>query len=82
MSKKLTLSNDGATAAVADATAGDIFSSLFDSDVALTGTYKYFQIAGLVAGGMLYANKRHSDSFMNFGGHKEKNLGGYNGYPA
>lgn len=71
MSKKLTLSNDGATAAVAEVTVGDIFSSLFDPDVALTGAYKYLQIAGLVTSGMLYANKRHSDSFMNFGGYKK-----------
>lgn len=67
MSKKVTVAADGNTAVVAEATMTDIVSSLFDSDIALTGVYKYAQIALAVGGGMVYANKRHTDSFMDFG---------------
>jgi hypothetical protein len=57
-SKKLTLSADGATAAVADATISDIFSTLISSDECVTGAYGFAQKAGLVVGGMAYQNQR------------------------
>lgn len=68
MSKKITLNADNTTK-VEDGKLADIITTVFDSDVALTGLYKYGQIALGVFGGMVYANKRHTDSFMNFGNH-------------
>lgn len=68
MSKKVTLSADGATATVAEATLSDVVSTLASSDSALTGGYKYLQM-GLVAGGTaVVMNKRHTGEFFNFGG--------------
>lgn len=57
-SKKLTLSADGASATVADATAGDIFTTMISSDSCVTGAYKYVQTAVAVVGGMAFQNQR------------------------
>jgi hypothetical protein len=65
-SKKLTLSADGATAVVADATVGDIFTTVIDSNVALTGMYGFAQKAGLVVAGMAVQNSRLGQGFNPF----------------
>jgi hypothetical protein len=57
-SKKVTLSADGTTATVADATAGDIVSTIISSDSAVTGAYGYMQKAGLFVAGMATQNNR------------------------
>jgi hypothetical protein len=57
-SKKVTLSADGTTATVAEATAADIFTTLISSDSAVTGAYGYVQKFGLVVGGMALQNYR------------------------
>lgn len=65
-SKKVTLSADGATATVADAEVGDIFTTVLDSDTAITGTYGYLQKAGLVIAGMAVQNNRVKGSWNPF----------------
>lgn len=67
MSKKMTLSADGLTATVAEATMTDILTTVIDSNVSLTGAYKFMQTAGLVVVGMGISNRKHSGSFTNFG---------------
>jgi hypothetical protein len=57
-SKKLTLSADGTTAAVADASVTDIFTTLISGDECVTGLYGYAQSAMLVVGGMAFQNQR------------------------
>lgn len=52
MSKKVTLSADGKSATVADATIGDIFSTIVSQDSAVTGIYGLAQRGALVVGGM------------------------------
>lgn len=54
-------------AGVTEATLGDVFTSLFDPDVAVTGIEKYLQLAGVAAVGATVMNKRHTGSFLNFG---------------
>lgn len=63
MSKIVTLSADEATATVAEAKLGDIFTTVLSSNKALTGTYGFIQKAGLVAGGMLVNSYRLAGSF-------------------
>lgn len=63
MSKKITLSADEATATVADATIGDVFSTLFSTDSAVTGMYGLAQKAALVVGGMTVNSYRLRGSF-------------------
>lgn len=58
MSKKVTLSADGATATVAEATVGDIFLTVLSTDSALTGAYGLTQRAGLFVAGMATQNVR------------------------
>lgn len=58
VSKKLTLAADGLTATVADATIGDIFTSVIDTNVSLTGMYGLTQKVGLVVAGMSVQNWR------------------------
>jgi hypothetical protein len=65
--KKVTLSADGATATVVDATLSDIFVTAISVDSAVTGLYGLGQKALIGAGCMMWANKRHSGSFTNFG---------------
>lgn len=52
MSKKVTLSADGLTATVANATIGDILTTVISTDPAVTGIYGLGQRAGLLIGGM------------------------------
>lgn len=66
MSKKITDTGDTAPTQ-ASATVGDIVSSLFDPDVALTGAYKYVQLGLVALAGNAYGNYRHSGSFFDFG---------------
>lgn len=56
------------TAGVTDATFGDSFMSILDPDVAVTGFEKYIQLGLAAAGGAAAMNKRHTGSFLNFGG--------------
>jgi len=58
VSKKLTLAADGLTATVADATIGDIFTSVIDTNVSITGMYGLTQKVGLVISGMAVQNWR------------------------
>lgn len=66
MSKKITLSADGATATVADAEATDIISTVFSSDEALTGTYGFVQKGLLVLAGMSIQNNRKGHGWNPF----------------
>lgn len=63
MSKKITLSADEATATVADAKIGDVFSTLISTDSAVTGVYGLAQKALLVGGGMMINSYRLRGSF-------------------
>jgi hypothetical protein len=65
--KVLTLSADGTTATVKDATLSDIFTTAISSDSCVTGLYGYMQKAAFTIGGMGYSNKRWSGSWTNFG---------------
>jgi len=58
MSKKITLAADGLTATVADATIGDIFTTVLSTDSGVTGVYGFTQKALLVAAGMAGQNYR------------------------
>jgi hypothetical protein len=66
-SKKVTLAADGLTATVADATVGDVFTTLFSTDSAVTGLYGLGQRALCVVGGMSFQSKRMGGSFNPFG---------------
>lgn len=57
-SKKVTLSADGATATVATATIGDVFTTILSTDSAVTGLYGVAQKAALFVGGMAFQNNR------------------------
>jgi hypothetical protein len=57
-SKKLTLSADGTTAAVADATITDIFTTIINPDECVTGLYGFAQTAMVAVGGMAFQNYR------------------------
>lgn len=63
MSKKITLSADGATATVADAKIGDILSTVVSTDSALTGVYGLAQKGLMVVGGMMINSYRLRNSF-------------------
>jgi len=67
VSKKLTLSADGATATVADATLTDVFTTAISTTEALTGMYGLTQKVGLFIGGMAVQNKRKGGSWNPFG---------------
>lgn len=56
------------TAGLTDATLGDSLVSIFDPDVAVTGLEKYIQLGVVAFGGAAVMNKRHTGSFLNFGG--------------
>jgi hypothetical protein len=58
VSKKMTLSADGATATVADATIGDIVTTVYSTSEAVTGAYKIAQEGLLFVGGMALQNYR------------------------
>lgn len=57
-SKKVTLNAAGDAATVADATVGDIFTTLVSTDSAVTGMYGLAQRAGLFVAGMATQNSR------------------------
>lgn len=66
-SKKLTLvpaatEGGAATATVADATIGDIFTTAISTDQCLTGAYGVAQKIGFVIGGMAIQEYRRSGS--------------------
>lgn len=58
MSKKITLSADGATATVAEAVVMDILTTAISTDSFVSGTYGLIQRAAFVAGGMAIQNNR------------------------
>lgn len=58
MSKLITLNAAGDAASVADATFGDIFTTVLSTESAVTGTYGLVQKALLVAAGMAGQNYR------------------------
>jgi hypothetical protein len=57
-SKKISLSADGTSATVADATISDVFSTAISQDTAVTGIYGLAQKALLFVGGMAAQNVR------------------------
>lgn len=63
MPNKVTLSADGKSATVADATATDIVTTVFSMDSALTGWYGLAQRALLVGVGGLVQKKISEDRF-------------------
>lgn len=66
MSKKVTLSADGATATVVDATVGDIFATALTTNSAVTGTYGFVQKGLFFAAGMITQNIRVGRSWNIF----------------
>lgn len=58
MSKKITLSADGNTATVGNASISDIFTTAFSGDACVTGTYGFLQKGLLFVGGMATQNYR------------------------
>jgi hypothetical protein len=65
-SKLVTLSADETTATVADAKAGDIVSTLFSSNSAVTGAYGYIQKGALFLGGMATQEYRRTGNINPF----------------
>lgn len=65
-SKVVTLSADENTATVADADIGDIFTTVVDSNKAVTGMYGFVQKLGLVGLGMGINSYRLAGSFNPF----------------
>lgn len=66
-SKTLTLAADGLTATVADATITDIFTTVIDTNKAVTGLYGLGQSAMLAVGGMAFQNYRLGRGLNPFG---------------
>jgi len=66
MSKKVTLSADEATATVAEATVGDIFTTVLSTDSAVTGMYGLAQRSLLFVGGMALQNVRNGNGINPF----------------
>lgn len=67
-SKLITLSADEATATVANATIGDIFSTVLSSNKAVTGVYGFTQKVGLVVAGMAGQSFRRGEGLNPFKG--------------
>jgi hypothetical protein len=65
-SKLLTLSADGTTAAVADATMTDIFTSVIDTNKCVTGLYGLAQTGLTFVAGMAYQNSRLGNGWNPF----------------
>lgn len=63
MSKKIVLAANGGSATVADATIGDIFTTVISTDTAVTGTYGLVQKALLLVSGMSIQSKRKLGTF-------------------
>jgi hypothetical protein len=68
VSKKVTLSADGATATVADATLTDVFTTALSTTSAVTGLYGLGQKIGLFVGGMAFQNNRLGQGLNPFKG--------------
>lgn len=68
VSKKVVLSADGATATVAAATMTDIFTTVVDTNSAVTGMYGLAQKAGLFVAGMAVQNQRLGQGLNPFKG--------------
>jgi len=64
--KKITLSADGATATVADATLTDVFTTMLSTNTFVSGTYGLVQKAGFVVAGMAVQNFRRVGSWNPF----------------
>lgn len=64
MSKKITLSVDGATATVTEAKLGDIVGTMVSSDVKLTGGYGFLQSLAWVALGAVAESKKRGGGFL------------------
>lgn len=62
-SKKMTLNAAGDAATVADAEIADIFTTVFNSNEAVTGGYKWLQTGLLVAGSALIQKKISTGAF-------------------
>jgi len=62
-SKKLTLSADGTTATVADATFSDIFATALSTDSVITGSYGFLQKGLLAIGGAVVQSYRKLGTF-------------------
>lgn len=65
MSHKITVvtANGTTTATAEEAKIGDIITTLFSTDQAVTGTYGLVQKAGLVVAGMSFQSQRKSGSW-------------------
>jgi len=63
MSKKMTLSADGTTATVGEASMIDVLTTAISTDSAITGTLGLVQKAGLVVLGMSLQSKRKLGTF-------------------
>jgi len=66
MSKKITLSADGASATIDDATLSDIGTTLISTDSVVTGAYGLLQKGLLVVAGMGVQNYRLTGSINPF----------------
>lgn len=68
MSKLVTAAATGTTATQADATVGDIFTTILSTDKAVTGTYGLVQKGLLFVGGMAAQNFRLGNGLNPFKG--------------
>jgi hypothetical protein len=68
MSKKLTLNADETAVTIEAATLLDPIMNMANSKITFTGLAKYTLPAITGALGVAVANKRHSGTYMNFGG--------------
>lgn len=71
MSKKLTLKDDN-TVTVEDATLLDPIMNAMNSSITFTGVAKYTLPVASAVGAAVFVNKRHSGSFLNFGGRSQQ----------
>lgn len=62
-SKKVVLNADGTAATVANATFGDVITTMFSSDSAVTGLYKYLQLGIAGAAGAVVQKKVETGAF-------------------
>lgn len=65
MSHKITVvtANGSTTATAEEAKIGDIFTTLFSTDQAVTGTYGLVQKVGVFAAGMSFQSQRKTGSW-------------------
>lgn len=65
--KKVTVNETTGVVTVVEATLGDVVSTLFNSDEAVTGAYALLQKALIIGGAAMFANAKHTGSATNFG---------------